>query len=101
MVRITPINKPWSSAIWKGSHVARSLGDENDHQGYYSWDDPPSTVVVFDGISVALLVLKKSVSLCPEQPRSCKGSKNMYCLVMFHVFVFPISGLPNPENRFG
>ena len=30
----TPIWKPWSLAIWKGSHVARSLGDENDHHGY-------------------------------------------------------------------
>ena len=29
-----PIYKPWGSAIWKGSHVPRSLGDENDHHGY-------------------------------------------------------------------
>ena len=28
VVRITAIYKPWSSAIWKGSHVARSVGDE-------------------------------------------------------------------------
>ena len=46
MVRITPIYKPWSSAIWKGSHnpILRGLTiTMGILTTYIQWDDPPST----------------------------------------------------------
>ena len=45
MVRITPIYKPWSSAIWKGSHNPTLRGQQRSPwllTTYIHWDDPPS-----------------------------------------------------------
>ena len=44
----SPIYKPWSSAIWKGSNPTLSLGDETDHHGYFHHLHPPKlTNVLF------------------------------------------------------
>ena len=41
LVRITPIYKPWSSAISKGSHNPRSLGDNKHHGWLNHWNIQP------------------------------------------------------------
>ena len=40
--RINPSFISHEKAIWKGSHVARSLGDNNDHHGYQVVTSYPS-----------------------------------------------------------